>query len=172
MLRPSRAERRRRAADWSSVSLKVIAMTLRYQIDTSLRRMDQDGIAIASSAVMAHPPDKTCAVCGRRIEWRAKWERDWPNIRHCGQRCRRTRLDETDSAFEDAILALLASRARAATICPSEAARQVGDMGTESMERARRAARRLVAAGRVEITQKGQVVDPSTARGPIRIRLA
>ncbi len=38
------------------------------------------------------------------------------------------------------------------------------------MERARVAARRLVAAGEVEITQKGQVVDPSTAKGPIRVR--
>jgi hypothetical protein len=40
------------------------------------------------------------------------------------------------------------------------------------MEPARRAARRLVDAGRVEITQKGRVVDPSTAQGPIRLRRA
>ncbi|EFQ84247.1 hypothetical protein HMPREF0063_10963 [Aeromicrobium marinum DSM 15272] len=38
------------------------------------------------------------------------------------------------------------------------------------MEPARRAARRLVEAGRVQITQAGHVVDPSTAKGPIRIR--
>jgi hypothetical protein len=38
------------------------------------------------------------------------------------------------------------------------------------MEPARRAARRLVAAGEVEIVQGGRVVDPSTAKGPIRIR--
>jgi hypothetical protein len=38
------------------------------------------------------------------------------------------------------------------------------------MEPARQAARRLVAAGDVEITQGGHVVDPSTAKGPIRIR--
>ncbi|CAN5137476.1 hypothetical protein BH11ACT3_BH11ACT3_08460 [soil metagenome] len=38
------------------------------------------------------------------------------------------------------------------------------------MEPARRAARRLVASGDVVITQRGIVVDPSTARGPIRIR--
>jgi hypothetical protein len=40
------------------------------------------------------------------------------------------------------------------------------------MEPARAAARRLVADGEVEITQRGRVVDPSTARGPIRIRAA
>jgi len=38
------------------------------------------------------------------------------------------------------------------------------------MEPARQAARRLVDAGEVEITQRGAVVDPATARGPIRIR--
>ncbi|MFP4312540.1 MAG: DUF3253 domain-containing protein [Nitriliruptoraceae bacterium] len=38
------------------------------------------------------------------------------------------------------------------------------------MEPARRAARRLVARGEVELTQDGRVVDPSTARGPVRIR--
>jgi hypothetical protein len=37
------------------------------------------------------------------------------------------------------------------------------------MEPARRAARRLVASGRVLITQGGREVDPSTARGSIRI---
>ncbi|MFW5472493.1 DUF3253 domain-containing protein [Knoellia sp. CPCC 206450] len=38
------------------------------------------------------------------------------------------------------------------------------------MEHARRAARRLVDAGEVEVLQQGRVVDPSTAMGPIRIR--
>ncbi|NEE30015.1 DUF3253 domain-containing protein, partial [Streptomyces sp. SID7982] len=38
------------------------------------------------------------------------------------------------------------------------------------MEPARQAARRLVGAGRVEITQGGRPVEPDEARGPIRIR--
>jgi hypothetical protein len=38
------------------------------------------------------------------------------------------------------------------------------------MEPARMAARRLVARGEVQIVQGGRVVDPSTARGAIRIR--
>ena len=37
------------------------------------------------------------------------------------------------------------------------------------MEPARRAAARLVAAGDVVVTQGGKVVDPSTAKGPIRV---
>ena len=40
------------------------------------------------------------------------------------------------------------------------------------MEPARMAARRLVDRGEVEVLQRGQVVDPSTAKGPLRIRRA
>ena len=78
-----------------------------------------------------------------------------------------------DEQLSAAIVALLNGRARGATICPSEAARAVDPAGwRELMEPARRAARRLVVAGVVEITQGGRVVDPSTAKGPIRVRLA
>ena len=79
---------------------------------------------------------------------------------------------EVDELLETAILDLLARRAASATICPSDAARQVGDADSwrELMEPARAAARRLVDRGEVEITQGGRVVDLSTARGPIRIR--
>ena len=79
----------------------------------------------------------------------------------------------TDQRLEQTILDLLATRAAAATICPSEAARVVGgEDWRDLMEPARRAARRLVADDAVEIVQKGRVVDPSAARGPIRIRRA
>jgi hypothetical protein len=73
--------------------------------------------------------------------------------------------------LEASILALLAARAPTSTICPSEAARAVGgDTWRDLMEPARGAARRLVDAGEVQITQGGEVVDPATAKGPIRIR--
>ncbi|WP_457950576.1 DUF3253 domain-containing protein [Pseudarthrobacter sp. alpha12b] len=75
--------------------------------------------------------------------------------------------------LEAKILELLASRAATSTICPSDAARAVGgDDWRHLMEPAREAARRLVDAGQVHITQGGSVVDPATARGPIRIRKA
>ena len=75
------------------------------------------------------------------------------------------------AALEDAVMGLLARRAPGATICPSEAARAVDPEGwRELMDDARAAARRLVDAGEVEVTQGGQPVDPATARGPIRIR--
>ena len=121
---------------------------------------------------MSNNPDpKPCAVCGRLIEWRKKWERDWDSVKYCSKACRARKTSSADEAMERTILSLLSERGAGATICPSEAARAVEpDDWRSLMEDARMAARRLVHAGRVEITQKGRVVDPSTARGPIRIR--
>ncbi len=117
------------------------------------------------------PPDRICASCGRAFAWRKAWARDWDQVRYCSTACRKRGINATDAALEAAILELLAARAGGATICPSEAARAVGgDDWKPLMEPARRAARRLVAAGSLEITQGGRVVDPSTARGPIRLR--
>ena len=117
--------------------------------------------------------DKVCVRCGRTMQWRAKWTKNWEQVKYCSDQCRRTRATATDSALEDAIVTLLGARARDASICPSEAARQVGGESWQSlMEPTRMAARRLVAQGKVQITQGGKVVDPSRAKGPIRIRLA
>ena len=120
--------------------------------------------------------DKVCGSCGRRIEWRASWARDWQNVRWCSDACRARGVKPVDRELEASIRSLLAGRAGDATICPSEAARAVGGADETAwralMEPARRAARRLVAAGEVEITQGGRVVDPSTAKGPIRVRRA
>ncbi|MEV8025362.1 DUF2256 and DUF3253 domain-containing protein [Microbacterium sp. NPDC080220] len=114
---------------------------------------------------------KTCASCGREIQWRKKWEKTWDDVKYCSDACRKRGIRPVDEKLTRTIVELLDARAAAATICPSEAARAVGgDDWRDLMEPARRAARRLVAAGEVEITQRGQVVDPSTAKGPIRIR--
>jgi hypothetical protein len=79
-----------------------------------------------------------------------------------------------DERLETTILDLLAQRAATSTICPSDAARAVGDEDSwrDLMEPARQAARRLVDRGEVVITQGGHVVDLATATGPIRIRRA
>lgn len=123
---------------------------------------------------MAPPrtPSKTCVVCGRTIEWRKKWERDWEQVRYCSAGCRRQGVGPEDERLERAIVDLLSRRRAGATICPSEVARAMGseDDWSSLMEPVRRAARRLVAAGKIEITQQGHVVDPSTAKGPIRLR--
>jgi len=119
----------------------------------------------------AAAPSKPCARCGRTITWRRAWARDWDAVRWCSDACRRAGVSPTDLALERAVLDLLAARAEGATICPSEAARAVGgEQWRELMEPARQAARRLVTSGDVEITQAGAVVDPSTAKGPVRVR--
>lgn len=118
-------------------------------------------------------PERFCVVCGRRIEWRKKWERDWESVKYCAKSCRSRGLKPIDEQLERAILDLLDQRSGGASICPSEAAKAAGSDGwRDLMEDARMAARRLVLRGEVEITQRGHVVDPSTAKGPIRVRRA
>ncbi len=87
-------------------------------------------------------------------------------------------MDDLDRALEASILTLLEQREAGKTICVSEAARDVHadpnapEAWRDLMEPARQAARRLVAAGEVVVTQGGEVVDPATATGPIRVRRA
>ncbi|MBX3287540.1 MAG: DUF3253 domain-containing protein [Actinobacteria bacterium] len=74
---------------------------------------------------------------------------------------------------EAAILALAGHRAPDRTICPSDAARAVGGDSWRSLTTlARDVARELTRSGRVEVTQKGEPLDPDAEwKGPIRIRL-
>lgn len=114
---------------------------------------------------------KLCAVCGRTIEWRKKWERDWEQIRYCSDGCKRGKLTDVDSALEAAILELLTQRGRGKTICPSEAARRISPEDWEPlMERTRAAARRLVSRHLIVVMQGGVVVDASRAKGAIRLK--
>ena len=119
-------------------------------------------------------PTKTCAVCGRAITWRKKWARDWAEVKYCSDGCRRRAKGTTgtvDATLDEALARLLVDRGAGKTVCPSEVARAVGgEEWRDLMEPARAAARRAVARGDAEITQQGRVVDPSTAKGPIRIR--
>lgn len=116
---------------------------------------------------------KVCHSCGREITWRKKWERCWEEIKYCSDKCRNSKPGATGKELEAVILDLLAQRKGGATICPSEVARKHfgEDAWREHMETVRQAARRLVAEGQIEITQKGKPVDPSRAKGPIRLRL-
>lgn len=115
--------------------------------------------------------ERVCAGCGRAFAWRPSLAASWEEVRWCSDACRRRGVRAVDRALEEAIATLLDARARDATICPSEAARHVDADGWRTlMEPARRAARRMVAAGTLEIVQDGRVVDPSHAKGPIRLR--
>jgi hypothetical protein len=120
-------------------------------------------------------PSKTCVTCGREITWRKKWERNWDEVKYCSDACRSHKPGPVDKQLESTILQLLEQRGAGKTICPSEAARAVAMSDERAawnplMEPARAAARRLVAAGRIVITQGGVIVDPSHAKGAIRLR--
>lgn len=78
---------------------------------------------------------------------------------------------ESQSNIEKAILELAEKRGREKTFCPSEVARALfADGWRDKMESVRAAAKKLVEQHLIVITQKGQIVDPSTAKGAIRIR--
>lgn len=125
----------------------------------------------ASDLEQAAPAELICASCGRRVTWRVSWARDWANVKYCSAACRRHGIDDTDRELESTIARLLSTRAADASICPTDVARAVGgETWRELMEPVRRAARRMVAAGQLQVTQGSSVVDPSTAKGPIRLR--
>jgi hypothetical protein len=118
------------------------------------------------------PPARICASCGRRFEWRRAWERNWDDIRYCSDACRRSRPGRFERRIENEIIEALGRRLDR-SICPSDVARRIDPNDWRRlMEPVRRAARRLAAAGTVEITQHGKKVDPAAFRGPIRIRFA
>lgn len=149
--------------------------SLRASMSSRSKRQAQAGSHSARRGAMRESPaGKTCARCGRSFDWRRAWARDWDAVKYCSAACRARRSTALDADLEAAILALLAERAQNASICPSEAARRIGGESRwrALMAPARSAARRLVARGAIEITQRGAVVDPSSAKGPVRLRLA
>jgi hypothetical protein len=39
-------------------------------------------------------PIKICAVCGKEMMWRKRWEKNWETIKYCSKRCRRNKQSE------------------------------------------------------------------------------
>lgn len=80
-------------------------------------------------------------------------------------------LINLNTNYENEIIQLLNLRGAGKTICPSEILSPKEKQNKDKMEQVRQAARRLVAKGHILITQKGQIVDPSLAKGAIRLKL-
>ena len=82
-------------------------------------------------------------------------------------------MTDWSSRLRDAILELARKRAPTGSLCPSDAARVVGgDDWRKLMAETRSVAVELAKSGQVEITQRGERLDPEVPlRGPIRIRL-
>jgi uncharacterized protein DUF3253 len=74
--------------------------------------------------------------------------------------------------LRETILRLARERGPSKSICPSDAAREIGgEKWRDLMDDARDTARELARRGDVVITQGDDVLDPdATWRGPIRIR--
>ena len=82
-------------------------------------------------------------------------------------------LEDVNQRLRATILELARERGPDKTICPSDAARAIGgDDWRDLMDDARDVARALAREGLVDVTQKGDALDPdATWRGPIRIRI-
>lgn len=111
---------------------------------------------------------KICASCGRTIEYRKKWEKNWPSIKYCSDECRR---NKNKFDYREAIFSLLNERGPDKTICPSEVLPPELKQDKVMMEHVRRSARLLALEGKIEITQAGKVVDPTAFKGPIRLKI-
>ncbi|WP_116106853.1 DUF3253 domain-containing protein [Lewinella sp. IMCC34191] len=78
----------------------------------------------------------------------------------------------TDEEIDADILSRTRERGGSKTVCPSEVARSLAPQDWRPlMDSVRQRARTLALAGRIDITQSGEVIDPSAEwKGPIRLR--
>jgi hypothetical protein len=60
---------------------------------------------------------KICSSCGRKMNIRKKWEKNWNEVKYCSIECRR---NKNNYDFRQLILDLLHKRGPHQTICPSE----------------------------------------------------
>jgi hypothetical protein len=78
----------------------------------------------------------------------------------------------SEQQIRDRLLQLVRDRGPEKTICPSEVARSLSAADWRSlMPQVQAVGVSLAQAERIVVLQKGQVVDPQTAKGPIRYRL-
>ena len=79
--------------------------------------------------------------------------------------------------IEQIILDLLAKRGTGKTICPSEAARRMAELAGSPerwrswMKTTRITANAMASRGTIVILQRGERVDPASARGAVRLAL-
>jgi len=84
-------------------------------------------------------------------------------VLYCSTACRRRGITDADRKAEEAIRYAVRHSAGATSLSAIS-------WDAQHPEILRRAARRLVAAGEIEMIQQGRVVDPSTAAGEVSIR--
>jgi len=78
----------------------------------------------------------------------------------------------SDEKVCSCLLQLASDRGPDKTVCPSEVARALEQNDWRAlMPQVREVGVALAKSGQITVMQKGQVVDPESARGPIRYRL-
>ena len=83
----------------------------------------------------------------------------------------RLEMTEPVSSIEAQILALTTARGPGKSICPSEVARAIAPDAWQSLlHSVREAAKRLSAAGLIDILRKGKPIEPAALHGVIRLR--
>ena len=114
-----------------------------------------------------------CLTCARpftdRRSWRARSVSS--EVKYCSDGCRRAKPRASDRALEEQLLSLLSRQA-----AQSLPLKVIEERLQVSGERARRrlmwAARRLALRGDLTFSQRGRVVDPGRARGPVVVSKA
>ena len=77
----------------------------------------------------------------------------------------------SEQQIRERLLQLVRDRGPEKTICPSEVARSLSaDDWRSLMPQVLAVGLDLADSGAIVVTQKGQIVDPQTAKGPIRYR--
>lgn len=114
---------------------------------------------------------KNCLCCGLPFERRKKWQSSWDEVKYCSDRCRKVIKSSRRATLEKIFEEKLTHSRRGTTFCPSVIAISYSTENWKPfMEEVRQIARCAVHAGKAEILQKGKVVDPTSFRGPIRVR--
>jgi hypothetical protein len=118
----------------------------------------------ARRAVRADPGSARPRVHDAKVALGERGEPWWDEPTDAGRRAR----------LAAALRTLARHRGPAGTTCPSDAARAVGgEHWRDLMDLTREVARALARDGDVEITQKGEALDPDAPwRGPVRVRAA
>jgi len=115
---------------------------------------------------------KLCASCGRIFSYQKRWAKNWEAVRYCSSSCRQDKFEKRDVILEATILSQLNTLPKNTTISLSDIEKNTELPNIRNLkERLRRAVRRLLAKDKLDILQKGRLVDASTAKGDIELRL-
>ena len=116
-------------------------------------------------------PTKICRVCGRVMEWRAKWSECWDEVNTCSKACRKQGIRPLDRQLEQLLMQRLDTVPRGKTLCPSEVPKALKPEAWKPlMPRTHAAARRLAHRGKLELVHRNTILDPSRARAPYEVR--